>query len=176
MSEPNWIITSVISAFIGVLLPFVVKIFVFLLYRFQNNRIKGEWHVYEITRCLGKLRYTKGMCTIKNGVLNRYSVIMSNDSLLYKGTADVEDNHLTLKLTNCTDRNVRVETCWQRYDFNYNEYDYMCGLWLANNYDGATCCGISILSLKELSSQEVQSIIDKNYITFSQSLICIERR
>lgn len=176
MQEPNWIIVASFSAFLGLLFPYIGKMVICFFYRFQKNRFIGTWHVYETTRCLGKLKYTSGVCEIKNGILHRYTVVMKNEHLLYKGIADVEDNHLCLKLKNSNDRNVRTETCWQRYDLNYYNYECMCGLWLSNNYDNNTCCGVSILSSKELAQEEIQMIIYNNYIIENNSLICTEFR
>ncbi len=174
--EPNWIVTTILSGVIGAIVPVIFKIVFCLFFRFKKNRIVGNWHVYEVTKCSNNTKFTKGICTIKHGLMHKYVVKMSNDELIYTGIAEVEENHLYFKLKNCNDANVRKETCWQRYDLKYDNYKCLCGLWLSNNYDNVTCCGISILSLDELSKDEVNLIISENYTSESSLLIYVERR
>lgn len=162
MKEPNWIITAIIGAILG-FIPDIFRIFKYTILRFTKNRIVGNWYVYEFTKSEGNIKRTKGICRIKNGILNRFSIIMQNDNLLYKGTGDCEDNHLFMMIKNKNDKLVRKETCWQRYDFSYNDYNYLLGLWLSNDYDGHTTCGISILSRTELNETEINNIISNKY-------------
>lgn len=176
VQEPNWIIVSAVSAILGLIIPYIWKTILCCLYRLKKNRFIGTWHVYETTLCQGNLKFTKGLCTIKNGIIHKYTVVMENDHLKYKGIAEVEDNHLYFKLKNSNDQNVRNETCWQRYDLNYYNYECMCGLWLSNNYDNNTCCGVSILSTRELTQEVVQNIIENYYTNRGNSLICTEYR
>lgn len=173
MNEPNWIVTAVFGALLG-FIPEIYKILKNLVLRFSKNRIVGEWHVYEVTLVNNQVIQTTGKCVIKNGILHRFSVYMSNDNLIYRGNANVEDNHLFMMLTNKNDRSIRKETCWQRYDFSYDNYDFLYGLWLSNNYDGHTSCGVSILSKGALNRDDIDNIISSKYISISDKLVSVK--
>ena len=78
-----------------------------------------------------------------------------------------------IKICNINDSFVRQETCWQRYDFSYGNYDNLMGLWLSNNYDGKTTCGFSILSRHELNETEIEEIISSKYTIENKPIITV---
>lgn len=173
MKEPNWLITLIIGALLG-FLPEIITIIKNIVYRFSKNRLVGTWHVYEVTIHNNNKINTYGICTIKNGFLHRYKISMKNGALVYKGIGEVEENHLYMKLQNQNDNNVRTETCWQRYDFSYNDYNLMCGLWLSNNYDNNTTCGISILSRDSLDETSLEKIKKEHFHTKWESIMFVK--
>ena len=172
MKEPNWILTALFGAVLG-FIPEIVKIIKYMVLRFSKNRIIGDWYVYEITISESKILFTTGTCIIKNGVLHRFSIKMKNDNLNYRGIGDCEDNHFYIMIHNINDKSVRKETCWQRYDFSYNDYNCLFGLWLSNNYDGKTTCGYSILSRMALKESDIEKIVLSKYIVEKKPIITV---
>ena len=172
MREPSWIFLIAIGAVLGYI-PELYNIVKYVLLRFSKNRITGDWYVYELTKMGTSPIMTTGKCVIKNGYRHRFSINMNNGTLNYQGFGDCEDNHLYMKLHNINDVRIRSETCWQRYDFSYDDYDHLFGLWLSNNYNGSTTCGYSVLSKKTLNEDEVKKLIGKKYTKTDPLLITV---
>lgn len=169
----DWL-STIIGALIGYLLPYLFKFIRYCFLRFRKNRIIGNWYIYERTVKENKKLKTSGYCSITFGILSRFKIKMTNNNLVYIGTANVEDNHLYMTVTNKNDNQIRKETCFQRYDFSYGDYDKMYGLWVSNNYDGHTCCGVSILSKVQLTEDEVDELLENSYFQFDKSVLSIK--
>ena len=87
MKEPNWIITALFGAVLG-FIPEIFKIIKYLFLRFSENRIVGDWHVYELTKSDNIMRLTKGTCVIKNYICISILILINKNVVISIG------NHL----------------------------------------------------------------------------------
>lgn len=163
MSEPNWVITTIIGAIVGYLTPYAVKMSRYMLRRFEKEIAEGTWHVYHPTIRDGSALIEHSIWNISKGILVKYVVKETkaqSTSVIYKGDLRLERNHWLIKL-----RGVRhaEEASIRFYNPVPTEDARTWGLYVSIDYHGNPISGPGLISREELSDAEVMMIITKKF-------------
>jgi len=165
--NPHWFVNILIGSFIGILLPYFFKSFLFLFRFFQKEYLTGKWHGYYFITEGGTVSFYSDDNFIKSGFLHKLVITAkrhnenSNQISRYKGYIAKEGgyfgNYMLVQLT-------KVETgekIFYRYVYPQPHSNYTIGLWLALDYDGIVTVGTKVLSRNELSENDVKQLIQK---------------
>ena len=95
MSEPNWVITTIIGTILGLLIPVLLKVLYYFFSRFTPDVILGKWTEY--TMCAdesGKTELRINDLSIKRGLIAKYKIIIKDNELdFYEGSEIFHENH-----------------------------------------------------------------------------------
>lgn len=153
------IISSLISALIGLCLPYIFAASKCLIKRCSKNNLCGEWFSYSLLMENNVPKLVDGKVKISKGVFSLYKTLWVENGLKYKGQLQIENNHLILLQQ--TNNEFRTETSCIRIDCShYSNYNCWHGFWLSYDSDNYICCGPIILSKEKLpldtASDELQ--------------------
>lgn len=159
----NLLLSSLISAWIGFCLPYLIKIFVYIGRRCSKNNLCGCWYTYSSFVENHSRKMVEGKIQIKKGVLSLYKTKWVENQLEYTGQIQLENNHLIMIQKTKTE--IRSETSCIRIDCSqYGNRNAWHGLWLSYDSDNHVCCGAIMLSKKQLPL----NIADYELRSFSQ--------
>jgi hypothetical protein len=102
MNEPNWVLTTVIGAVTGWLLPYLVRGVVFVVRRFRRGAVEGRWYVYHVADRDGRLRVEPSIWHIRKGFSSSFAVEEMRKGLetpMYKGSLLFERNFWLVRLS-----------------------------------------------------------------------------
>lgn len=147
----NLITSSLISALIGLCLPYIFAVFKYSIRRCSKSNLCGEWFSYSFLMENNSPQLVGGKVKISKGVFSLYKTLWVENGLKYKGQLQMENNHLIL--VQKTNSEIRTETSCIRIDCShYSNYNCLHGFWLSYDSDNYICCGPIILSKEKLPS------------------------
>lgn len=155
-------LSIMLGAVAGCVLPYIAKVFLFIIKRHSTEPIHGCWSQYLFWTVNGKVVCAKMMKTIKKGILSEYSIKSSDSADIYIGSGYIENGHLCTKMKL---KSGGEDTTYGRYNLTaLRNRDVVCGLWLSYDADGKVSCGATFLSKNDsLSQDEIDGIIEANY-------------
>lgn len=166
-TQPHWFINILIGSFIGLILPYLLRSFVYIFRLLKKEFLTGKWYGYYFITEAGETRFYSDENIIKKGFLNKLVISAkrideaSNKESNYKGYIFREGgyfgNYLLVKLT-------KVETgenIFYRYVYPHPHSKMTMGLWLALDYDGIVTVGTKVLSRERLAEEEVKEVLKK---------------
>lgn len=169
----DWI-NILLSAIAGCLLPYLIKILVFLFKRLDKTNICGEWLLYLWWTDSGKTEFVEMNVLIKRGILVNYRIMCKDDASNYKGEAWIEDNNLCINMD--ASDSIQKSSTYHRYDLSTLEKrDVLYGFWLSFDGDNSVSCGGAFLSRNKIN-ENIDLIIKKHYkINKNVPLMVIKR-
>lgn len=157
-NEPHWLTVALISAIVGFLLPYVIKVIVFLFLRFRKNYLEGKWHHYHWTYLKNNPILIHSEWRIKKGILHRFIVQAKQirTKLFYKGYIKIEGDGLFLVFHS----NQHDEHPVYRFPYPISSNcDLIHGLWLSFDHDKKIASGGSLLSRNEIPEDKIVGLL-----------------
>ena len=172
----NPILSIILGAIAGYILPYMIDFFVFILKRKHEENICGKWHAYiwwtkdekvsidKMTALIGKRKFWK------RNKISEYTVIFSDLACRFDGYAYIERTDLCIDMV-CDDIGMKGHT-YHRYNLSKVLTKGMCfGIWLSTNTDDRISCGSALLSRDMKSYEELNDLINENFIVYHNSPI-----
>jgi len=174
MTQPNWIVISLIGALAGYLLPYLVKAVLYAVRRFRRARIEGKWYVYHITKDTnGKFKVEPDVFKIRKGFLSEFVVNSYKDETRRSnGRLSFERNYWLIALKNIEHKeqvSIRLLN-----PIPTKDDDPTWGLWLGIDFQGNMIAGPVAISRKELSEDEaLRFLLDNTKISSKMKTISV---
>lgn len=166
----NLLISSVISALIGLAIPYCIKYFLFLIKRASYDNLCGQWYSYSLLTENNHAHVLSGTVKISKSVLSLYKTLIHENGLTYKGNVYIENNHLLL--IHNTSIETRTETACVRVDYSsYINRSTLHGYWLSFDSDNHISCGAILFSKTKLSTDEVLREMKSASINYKNLLL-----
>lgn len=153
MNEPDWVLTTLIGAVAGCLLPYFIKSLSFVARRFRREMAEGEWYVYHTTNRGGILDIQPAIFSIRKGFDAKFVVEERREGLkypMYKGTLRSERNFWLVRLQGVK----HVEEVLIRFYSPIPSRDAVTwGLYLGVDFEGNPMSGPIMISRQEFSTE-----------------------
>ena len=156
MSEPNWVITIILGAIVGFLLPYILNLVRFIRRFFKKEIAEGNWYVYHMINRDGIIQVENSMWKIKKGFYSKFIVEERKvDYVLYKGLLVFERNFWLVRLKGIK----HDEEVYIRLINPIPTQDTRTqGLFLSLDYNGIATAGPVLISRKEILQDKVKKI------------------
>lgn len=154
--NPHWLITALIGAILGCLIPYAVEFVKTLRARFNESFLIGDWYEYHISCANGGSSINKDSWNIKRGLFYPLKVECISSEITYVGSMEKEREHLIVTM-NAKQARCSVH-CRFEYPFPSNPTPIL-GLWLSFDHDNLVSSGAILLSKDELSDQKIRAIM-----------------
>jgi len=168
----NLLISSFISALIGLALPYTIKFIIYLYRRKKQDNLCSQWYSYSLMIEDDSPKIFEGTVKISKGVFSLYKSKIYENGLLYKGNVFIENNHILM--IHKTNIESRSETACIRLDYSaYNMQNRLHGYWLSYDSENHISCSAIILSKERIIEREVlaeMKAISFNYENLSLRL------
>jgi len=177
ISQSDWFL-AVFSAFVGLLLPYLVGAIRYAVLRSKKSHIEGEWigHHYSFENGISVFRKT--FWKIKKGVNVAYAVRMDlypEPHLRYSGSLFFEEGHIVGQLKSKIQDHA--ETVAFRAYLPVPPNNQICiGVYLSYDYNKNIIALPVILSKSELEEQEYIELLKANYKIHSSQRILHVRK
>lgn len=152
--DPNWLISALIGAVFGYLLPLLPASLRYLVGKFRRSQLEGLWHQCNYTFSDGRQILCREEWKIARGFLHPYALKVSGlpgDGRRYRGQITHERNHLIAIYQAST----HTETVYARFHFPATpEGQVVPGIWLSFDHDGCVTAGVQVLSQTKLTDAE----------------------
>ncbi|MEV6527050.1 hypothetical protein AB0M43_34490 [Longispora sp. NPDC051575] len=184
MVEPNWIITSVVGAVIGVLVVPFYRVLLYPFRRLRRHPLGGLWYSYSYSFIDGRLHLRHGTFHVRSGVLQRYVVSRENfgryppptfgatpPPLRYRGSVYEEHDHYVMVFQGRTHTETLVYRFVNRIPSNAG---IIPGIWLAYDHDLNPAAGTAIISREPLAPETVTSLL-RSWVVFEKGAFHIRK-
>jgi hypothetical protein len=171
MSEPNWIIVTLIGALIGAIVSQYWTIFFYPIRRLKHDPLLGTWYDYHFTFVHGRRYLAASAVVVKRGLLTSRSIRMQDqdlirysegpehdlkDGLSYKGVVLVEGPHLLIKLHATTHNEFLVFRLINRLPSNSS---MVPGVWMSFDHELNPTAGIMMFSRQKLDTDIATNLL-----------------
>lgn len=158
-TTPHWLLVAIIGAVIGLLLPYCGRTVVWVLRRFKEFHLEGEWYEYHLTYVGGNPVLRGERWHIGKGFFAKLSVDANSTSpdggLRYKGTIVEERSTIVVKFKAIS----HTEQVACRLTSPIPSHDRtLLGFWLALDFDGRIAVGPEVLTRDQLSPDSVREL------------------
>jgi hypothetical protein len=158
MNQPDWVIVTVIGAFIGFPFPYGMKLLQFVIRRFQRDFVEGQWHVYHVSSQNGEVQAVYSTWTIKKGVFSKFVVHDNRKNLPrgYRGILLSERNFWLIRLNAIQHQEevlIRLHSPIATQDA------ITWGLYLGLDFEGNASSGPVMISRKQIPTDDVLPLL-----------------
>ena len=168
------ILDSIISAIIGLLLPYTIKVIKYIYQRTKHDNLCSQWYSYSLMTDNSCPKIFEGLVEINKGIFSLYKTTLYENGLTYRGTIQIENNHLLM--IQSTSIESRKETSCIRLDYSaYNMRNNLHGYWLLYDSDNQISCATIILSKDKLTQEEAMQEMKSVSVNFENLLLRLSR-
>jgi hypothetical protein len=167
--NPHWIVTALIGALFGILLPQLALVMRWIIRRFTKSPIEGDWHHYFFNFDSDHARadFKEEIFSIRKGFKHPYTVkttpIISTESP-FLGYLKFEKDFFVVFL----EAEKHQELVCQRF-ITPNQWTKPCiGVSVAQDYHGRASAGANLLSKNPLPKEKVKLILSSR-VTLDQT-------
>lgn len=170
-TEPNWLVTTLVGAAIGALIPSFGPAVLYPFRRLRKDEYVGSWNEYYWTWYDGSKQMWTGRVSISRGVLRPYVVRIEemqlgspesgNDATTqpvhkYRGGLRLEGGHVIFELRATT----HTESVVTRFpQWIPSSSDRVVGIWFAFDHSGTPTAGATLLTKDELEESEAKELL-----------------
>lgn len=161
MNDSNWILTTIIGAVVGWLLPYLVRTAVFIVRRFRRGIFDGKWCVYRVTNQDGKLKIEPSTWDIRKGFSSKFVVRETREGLetpIYKGSLFFERNFWLVRLSGV---GHEEEILIRLFSPIPAENTSTWGLYLGIDFEGKPAAGPIMISREELPTASASELLQE---------------
>jgi hypothetical protein len=170
--EPNWIVTCVVGAILGVLATYFAPALGYPFRRLKKSPLERLWYEYHFSYLGGRLVLRQAKLKVRKGILSRYVVTFDHErseavqpggpfgakELSYKGSLKYEHDHILLALDGVS----HEESLSYRFINKIPSNDSVLpGIWMSYDHDLNPASGTAILSKDQLSPDDAISTLRK---------------
>ncbi|MFJ8015372.1 hypothetical protein [Streptomyces sp. NPDC096339] len=168
--EPNWLVSALVGAVIGVMLAPAGKAALYPVRRMKRHPMAGKWYSYHFSFMAGQpiLRY--GTITVRTGVRTRYAIQRTTSAapfgadgrptppvLKYSGGSLTEEaDHIIMVFTGISHRETLTYRFLSRIPSNSS---VIPGVWAAYDHDLNPAAGTAIVSRDPLTDEEARRLL-----------------
>lgn len=161
----NLLISSFISALIGIALPYITKFIIYLFRRKKQDNLCCQWFSYSLMIENDSPKIFEGIVKISKGFFSLYKSKIYENGLLYKGNVLIENNHILM--VHKAKIESRSETACIRLDYSsYNMQNKLHGYWLSYDSENHISCGVIILSKERIREQDLWTEIRDRSVNY----------
>lgn len=161
MTQPSWIVTTLVGVIAGYLVPYFVRVLLYLVSRFQHTPLDGKWYAYRFTNRDKGLQLQHNTWRIRRGYSTKYVVESFYEGLkdpVYKGNVSLERNFWLVKLKAVKhDEEVQIRL----FAPIPTQDIYTWGLSLAVDFLGNPISRPFVISRRELTDEEAEDLLIK---------------
>jgi hypothetical protein len=170
IAEPNWEVTLILGAVVGVLVIPIWQLIVYPARRLRPHSLNGRWYEYHLTFVSGRVALRFGIVCIKPGIRSRYIVTaeysdgppqgdgqLPTPKLWYRGRVlPSEADQVVILLKGLSHPETAVFRLLDRIPSNDN---VVPGIWMAYDHDLAPAAGVAILSRSSLPPEQAMRML-----------------
>jgi hypothetical protein len=176
-NDVHWIVPTLVGVLLGAALPYVLKLVLYFVRRFQPFFLEGEWYSYYFIYENSTPVLKQEKWIVSKGILHRIAITAlpitptpNTFPRKYQGKLVKEQNLFTVNLK----PNTHTENILVRFKGTYNyDQNVLLGLWSGIDLDGYACVGPQIISRSELTDKEIKNTASKVHVEEDKRLMKI---
>jgi hypothetical protein len=172
MQQPNWVLSILIGAIVGYLLPYIIKSVDFIVRRFHKEMAEGVWHVYHVTNREHRTQVECSTWRIRKGFNHRFVVEEQKATLgfvPYRGVLRMERGFWLVKLAGTKhEEKVMVRLLSPLPSGDSTSW----GLYLGLDFEGRSVAGPVMISRNDLAADEaLRKMMDRAEVHSEMKLL-----
>lgn len=159
--QPHWLVSTVIGAILGILLPYFGKAFYYMLRRFKKYYLEGVWNGYLYSHKDGVPIISQIKFKIRKGFYSQYKATLhyEDGTLSYKGIMKIENAQAYVYISSTQ----HEEHASLRFGVPIASKSHkIVGLWLSHDHDQYIGSGPFVLSRDPIKLAEIESTVESS--------------